>query len=263
VNLAGRRALVTGASRGIGEAIARELAARGAAVALVARSEGPLKQLATELDGVAYPADLAEPDQVEELLARVEADGPIDILVNNAGLDEAGWFPEMAADRQRAILQVNLATPMTLCRQVIPGMLERGRGHVVNVSSLGGVAPLPGLTAYGTTKAGLSHFTAGLRADLKGLPVGTTLVELGPVPSDMLTEVKAYPPTGDGFQRAYRLRILADVAREKVAADVVAAIEHDRRHVRHPKRALAFSLAAEFPRRFAEVLLSGVRPRTR
>lgn len=258
MKLSGRRALVTGASRGIGEALARELAARGARVALVARSEGPLKELASELAGDAYPTDLSDPEQVAGLVERIEADGPVDVLVNNAGLDEVGWFPSIEADRLAAILQVNLATPMALCRHLIPRMLERDGGHIVNVSSLAGVGVFPGLVQYSTTKAGLSQFTAGLRADLRGLPVKMTLVELGPVPTDMLDHVDDYPPTARSFARFGRIKLLADVPRENVARDIADAIEHDRKHVRHPKRAVLFPIFAELPRRLVEVLLTGV-----
>jgi len=258
VKLDGARALVTGASRGIGEAIARSLAERGAHVALVARSEAPLKELAGELGGLAYPTDLADPDQVTELLGRVEGDGPVDVLVNNAGVDEAGWFPSIDPARLTALLQVNLAAPVTLCRAVLPGMLERGRGHIVNVSSLGGVGAFPGLAAYCGTKAGLTHFTSALRADLKGLPVGTTAVEVGLVPTAMGASVTSYGPTRESFDRFYKLHLLVDASTEVIAADVADAIERNRRHVRHPKRALPFPLLTEAPRRIASALLAGV-----
>lgn len=80
-------------------------------------------------------------------------------------------------------------------------MLRRGSGHIVNVSSIAGVGVFPGLAAYASTKAGLTHFTAGLRADLKGLPIRTTVVELGPTPTDMLSHVGDYRPTADSFKR--------------------------------------------------------------
>jgi short-subunit dehydrogenase len=259
MKLAGARALVTGGSRGIGEAIARELAERGAHVALVARSEGPLKELATALGGTAYPADLTDADQVQELIGRVEADGPVDVLVNNAGLDEFGWFPSLEPGRLDALLHVNFVAPVMLCRHALPGMIERGRGHIVNVSSLAGVGPFPGMVPYAGTKAGLTQFTAGLRADLKGLPVGTTIVEVGLVPTDMADHVANYAPTEDSFRRFYKLHLLADVSKEKVAADVAEAVEHDRRHVRHPKRAIPFPLLSEAPRRIVETFLAGVK----
>ena len=258
IDLSGKTALVTGASRGIGEAIARELAGRGARVALVARSEGPLKELAAELGGVAYPTDLSDPEQVNDLVARVEADGPLDVLVNNAGLDETGWFPAIDAAKLDALLHVNFVAPVTLCRNVLPGMIDRGRGHIVNISSLAGVGPFPGMAQYAATKAGLTHVTAGLRADLKGLPIGTTVVEVGLVPTEMKDHVNDYRPTQASFQRFYKLRLLADVSKERVAADVADAVEQDRRHVRHPKRALLFPLLSEAPRRIVEVLLTGV-----
>ncbi|MEY2475937.1 MAG: hypothetical protein QOG87_1252 [Actinomycetota bacterium] len=258
MKLAGARVLVTGASRGIGESIARELARRGARVALVARSEGPLKELAAEIGGVAYPTDLADAEQVDRLIARVEADGPLDVLVNNAGLDETGWFPSIDPGKLDALLHVNFVVPVTLCRQVLPGMIDRGRGHIVNISSLAGVGPFPGMAQYAATKAGLTHFTAGLRADLKGLPIGTTVVEVGLVPTDMVGHVNAYAPTQASFQRFYKLHLLADVAKDKVAMDVAEAVEHDRRHVRHPKRALLFPLLSEAPRRIVEVFLTRV-----
>ena len=263
MELAGSRVLITGASRGIGEALARRFAASGARVALVARTEPAIKDLAAELDGTAHPADLSEPLEVRGLVERIEGDGgPIDVLVNNAGVEEAGRFDgQSAADVERAF-QVNLLAPTELCRQAIPGMLRRGRGHIVNMSSLAGTGVFPGLVVYSATKAGLTQLSAGLRAELRGTPVGTTLVELGPVPTDMLDRVESYPPTRASFARMRQLRLLADVSPGAVADDVVAAVERGRRHVRHPKRALVFPLLAEAPRRTVELLLTGVRPRT-
>jgi len=261
MDLRGRRVLVTGASRGIGEAIVRRLAPTGASLALVARQEKPLTALAAELGAVAYPADLSDPHQVSALIQRVEADGPVDVLVNNAGIDNCGAFTAQSAEELRQIYQVNLLAPAELCRRVIPNMVGRGRGHIVNVSSTAGVAVLPGLVAYSSTKAGLSQLTAGLRADLKGLPIGTTLVELGPIPTEMLSKVDSYRPAAKAFRRLHQLGVLVDVSKERVAADVVEAIERDRRHVRLPRRAAVFPLMVEAPRRIVELLLSGVEPR--
>jgi short-subunit dehydrogenase len=140
-------------------------------------------------------------------------------------------------------------------------MVRRGGGHLVNVSSLAGVAAFPGLASYSASKAALTHLTAGLRADLKGLPIGTTVVELGPIPTDMFDHVGDYAPTDDSFRRFKRMRLVVDIPREAVAAAVVDAVLHDRRHVRFPKRAVAFPMLTEAPRRLTEVLLTGVRPR--
>jgi short-subunit dehydrogenase len=262
MELEGRRVLITGASRGIGEVMARRFAARGARVALVARTEPAIKDLAGELDGTAHPADLSDPHDVRGLVERIEGDGgPIDVLVNNAGIDQLGRFDRQTADDVERAFRVNLVTPAELCRQAIPGMLERGRGHIVNISSLAGTAVFPGLVVYSSTKAGLSQLTAGLRAELRGTPLRTTLVELGPIPTDMLDRVESYEPTRDSFDRFRRLHLLADVPASQVADSVVAAVEGGRRHVRHPKRASAFPMMTEAPRRLVEVLLTGVRHR--
>ena len=261
MELRGRRVLVTGASRGIGEAIVRRLVPTGARLALVARQEGPLKALAAEIGADAYPVDLGAPEEVHDLIGRIEADGPVDVLVNNAGIDNSGAFVDQTAESLRQLYQVNLLTPIDLCRQVLPGMISRGRGHIVNVSSMAGNGAFPGLVAYSSSKAGLTHFTAGLRADLKGLPIQTTVVELGPIPTDMLSHVDSYQPTERSFRRFYRLQLLVDIDREKVAIEAVDAILKGRRHVRLPKRAAAFPVLAELPRRMTELLLTGVKPR--
>ena len=129
MQLDGRRVLVTGASRGIGAALASSFATAGARVALVARSEAPIAELAGSLGGRAYPADLADREQVRDLVARVEAEGgPIDVLVNNAGLEHAGDFARQSEEEVEATTAVNLVAAVQLSRQAVPGMLERGAG---------------------------------------------------------------------------------------------------------------------------------------
>lgn len=256
----GKHVLVTGASRGIGEALARSFSSAGATVALVARSADAIRALADELGGSAHPADLSDPADVSGLIERIErASRPIDVLVNNAGIGDPTSFIDGPADDLRTVTEVNYLAPAELCREVIPGMLRRGGGHIVNISSGAGATVFPGMVAYSASKAALSHFTAGLRADLRGLPVGTTLVELGPVPTELLaTAVGSYEPTKLAFQRAYRLRMTVDVPREAVAEAVVDAVRRNRRHVRLPKRNAPFSVMVETPRRMVEVLLTGI-----
>jgi short-subunit dehydrogenase len=264
VDLQGRRVLVTGASRGIGASLARGFAGAGASVALAARGESALRSLAEEVGGTVHPVDLADPAQVATFLHRVEDEaGPVDVLVNNAGIEITKGIADTSEEELRRLTQVNYLAPAELCRQAIPRMLRRGQGHVVNVSSLSGVAVFPGLVSYAASKAALSHFTAGLRADLKGLPVRTTLVELGPVRTDMLATIDDYEPTGRSFRRMYRLRLLVDAPLDAIAADVVTAVQRGRRHVRLPKRALPFPLLTEAPRRTVELLLTGVPHRPR
>ena len=127
MQLGGARVVVTGASRGIGQSLARHCEVRGARVALVARSAEPLAKLAADLGGDAYPADLADANAIEPLVARVEADGPIDVLVNSAGVDLTGALTELPAAAIEQLVAVNLLAPILLCRAVIPGMQARGR----------------------------------------------------------------------------------------------------------------------------------------
>lgn len=259
--LPGARVVVTGASRGLGAALAAQLAQRGARLALVARSEDDLAKLATQTGGDAYPADLADEEAVDQLIPRITTDGPIDVLINNAGLDLTGALTDLAPDRIRELLIVNLLAPMLLCRAVIPTMLAQGHGHIVNVSSLSGTNALPGLAPYSTSKAGLSHFTASLRAELKGTPITTTLAEIGPVESAMMDNLRSHQPTRRALARLEHLHLAADLPMGTVVDAVVDAIERQRRHVRLPRRDALFPMLVEAPRRLTEWLLVGVRPR--
>src|SRR4051794_31039076 len=260
MELHGKRVLITGASRGIGEALARRFAAEGATVALVARSAGAIEKLAADLGGTAHPADLGDPAQVATLIERIERDaGPVDVLVNNAGIDNTKSIIDYTHDDVAQVVQINLTTPIDLSRQVLPGMLRRGRGHIVNISSLAACGVYPGVVAYSATKAGLSHFTAGLRADLKGQPIGTTLVEMAGVPTDMLDNVHSWAPTENAFKRGYQLHLVTDTPVDTIVRDTVDAVIKNRRHVRHPKRAALFPVLAEAPRRMTEWLLIGVK----
>lgn len=254
----GRRVLVTGASRGIGAALSRRLHAEGATLALVARPSDDLQAIAEEVSGTAYPCDLAVPDQVAGLVGRVADDGPIDVLVNNAGIANVGWFADRTHDELTRLMQVNLLAPMHLCRDVLPGMLARGRGHIVNISSMAGVFSPPGLTAYGTSKAGLSHFTSGLRADLRDDPVSLTLVHLGSVATDMDVQARGYGP----------LRLLAeqsggrDVTPMPVFVDkVVTAIVRDRAEVRVPAFMAPLAALTSAPRSLGSLLFRRVPAR--
>jgi len=229
-------------------------------VALVARSQAPLAKLAADLGGDAYPVDLGDTDGLTGLVGRIKADGPIDALVNNAGLDLTGAFTDQAPERIRQLIMVNLVAPMLLSRAVIPSMRAQGHGHILNVSSLSGTNTLPGLVPYSTSKAGLSHFTASLRAELKGTPITTTLAEIGPVEGAMMESLRGYEPTRRALQRLEALHLTADLDMDRVAAALVEAIEHGRRHVRLPRRDAVFPLLTETPRRLSEWLLTGLNP---
>ena len=180
------------------------------------------------------------------------------MLVNNAGIESTAGFADAPDDELRRVTEVNYLAPAELCRQAVPRMLGRGGGHIVNVSSLAGCSVFPGLVTYCASKAALSQFTAGLRADLRGLPIGTTLVELGPIPTELLAKADDFEPTAKSFERLYRTRLLVKVPREKVAESVVEAVRTGRKHVRIPRRAAPFAILAEMPRRATEIVLTGV-----
>ena len=154
----------------------------------------------------------------------------------------------------RAIHQLNLITPIELCRQIIPEMTKRRSGHVVNVSSMASSAAFAGMTLYASTKGGLSNFHRVLRKELSGTPIGLTVVEVGPVPSDMLDRLYDHPLTERGFRRLRRLQLMPEVPRERVATSVVDAVEHGRRAVRHPRRAVAFPWITSTPQRIVDLL---------
>lgn len=260
MQLRNARVLVTGASRGLGKNIAAAVARHGADVAVVARNGDQLESLAKELGGKAYPTDLMDPAAVESLIERVEADGPVDVLINNAGIDRVGRFYESSSQDVRDLLQVNLIAPMELCRQVMPGMLQRGRGHIVNVSSMGAISTGPGVTLYGASKAGLSHFTAGIRSELREKPVNTTLVQIGEVKTDMIDNIRAFGPARRTIERAIKWKM---TSAEPLDADMVAeaiaqAIENNRKHVILPKSIKVMANFTEFPRRVSELMLTGI-----
>lgn len=255
MDLNGRRVLVTGASRGIGEAVAHKAAAAGADVALVARSAQPLEVLVAELGGTAYPADLLDRQATRGLIARIEADGPVDVLVNNAGVDPTAAYVDFDPDLIDDQLELNLHVPMQLSRQLLPGLLERGTGHIVNVSSMAGTFALPGMAAHAASKAGLSHFTAGLRAEVRGTKVGTTLVEIGPAQTGMMDTLRSHPPAERALGRFEGLKLSYDLSVDRVAEAIVDAVVHGRRHVRLPRWAAAFPILVELPRVIGEWII--------
>ena len=171
-------ALVTGGGRGIGAGIARELAGAGMRVAVSSRTREEVEEVAGEIGGLAVVADVSSPGDAEAMVAEVERElGPIDLLVNNAGI--AGWDVEPVWEADSAawwkVFEINVLGAFLVSRAVIPGMIERGRGRIVNTGS--GAGYLPGLasTAYGASKAAFYRFGEGLARQLEphGIPVFT------------------------------------------------------------------------------------------
>jgi hypothetical protein len=170
------RALVTGASSGIGAAYARGLRARGERVVLVARRKDRLRSLANELGGephaLALPLDLSGPGAAETLRSDVEARGiAVDCLVNCAGLGHTAPFESQRPEAIRAMLDVNVFALVALTRAFLPGMRDRGRGRIVNVASNAAFQPVPYLTVYAATKSFALSFSEGLAEELRGTGV--------------------------------------------------------------------------------------------
>jgi len=218
MNLGGRPVLMTGASGGLGQAIARGLAARGAQLVLTARRVDVLESLAAETRGRAIACDLGDRAAVERLVAEA---GPIDVLVANAGLSLSRKIQNTSVEEIDRLLDVNLRAPMVLARMLIDGMSERGGGQIVFVSSLNGKAGTVGTSVYAATKFGLRGYAQGMRADLRSRGIGVSTIFPGFIrDAGMFHESGAKLPPYVGTKRP-----------EDVANAVISAIERDRSEV--------------------------------
>lgn len=262
MELRGKRVVVTGASRGIGEELARQCAAKGATVVVVARSTGPLEKLAADIGGEAYPCDLSDRSQRDALIPAIEAGGPVDVLVNNAGLLDTVAFNAIEPSDIDGIIDVNLHAPIQLARAALPGMLGRRNGKIVDISSMAGASCTPGVVTYSATKAGLTHFSACLRDELRGSGVSNLIVELGPVDTEMEAMLHAHGPTHRSMVRLKHLRLIRHLPVPRVSAAIVRAVEKDSTYLRMPKRAAAFPVVAALPRQMGRLLLAGVDRRS-
>ena len=183
----GRTALVTGASRGIGPLIARELAAHGGHVVLTGRSAADLKTVTAGLaaagaDVSFIPADLTEPGAAEALVHAIENQRRnIDLLVNNAGGDPLREFHTMTIEENLRALQLNLTAPLALSHAVLPGMLRQGHGHIVTISAMAGRVAFPYTEVYAAAKDGLIGFTRVLRSDYHARGVSASVLILGAI----------------------------------------------------------------------------------
>lgn len=176
--------LVTGASSGIGAELAREFIGRGRSVVLVARSADKLAELAAALgtDAHVLAADLSDRADRAALPARIAELGlVVDILVNNAGLSTSGPVAESDPDAELNLVEVDVNAVVDLCSRFVPGMVERGRGAVLNVGSVGAFGPLPGQAAYGAAKAFVLSYTQALGQELSGTGVVAATLCPGPV----------------------------------------------------------------------------------
>lgn len=218
MQISGSTVLLTGATGGIGQAIARSLAARGATLILTGRRTEVLEPLAAELGARALPVDLSDPAAVDRLLANA---GEVDILVANAALPASGTLDSFSAQEIDRALDVNLRAPMVLARALSPAMARRGGGHLLFMSSLSGKAATAGASVYNASKFGLRGFADALRAELRDSGVGVSVVFPGFIrDAGMFADADVELPAGVGTRSP-----------EDVAQAVVSAIERNRRAV--------------------------------
>jgi short-subunit dehydrogenase len=250
VDLAGKTVLLSGATGGIGMAIARDMAGRGATLVLSSRKQESLEELAGSLRGDGHrviAADLADDGAAERLVADA---GEFDVLVANAALPASGKLENFSQEELGRALRVNLEAPVRMARELVPAWRERNSGHFVFVSSLAGKAASPRSSLYSATKFGLRGFALGLRADLGPTGVSASVVMPGFIrDAGMFADSGAKPPMGIGTNSP-----------EEVAEGVARAVEQDRAEVEVAPRRMRFlanfaarrpALAARFAGRAA------------
>jgi short-subunit dehydrogenase len=235
-------ALVTGASSGIGEEFARQLAHRGYNLALVARRTYRLRALAQQLGPAGVRAevlacDLQQPEETRALARRVAELGlEVDVLVNNAGFGANGAFVESSLERQVGQIRVNCEALVTLTHMLLPAMIERGSGAVVNIASVAGLQPLPGEAVYSGSKAFVLNFSEALHEEMRDTGVSVTVVSPGPVPTEWqevagLESVPPFPPA---------------IGPEQVVREALEAADRNRRAI-IPGRVARFSMLSSRP----------------
>ena len=250
MKIAGTCVLITGASSGIGAATARALAARGASVVLVARSVERLTAVVTGIERTgaqakAYAADLADAHEVSRVARLIRDEhGVPDIVVNNAGAGR--WLPivDTSADELTAMVAVPFLAAFNVTRELLPGMRQRGTGHIVNVTSIGAFLVWPNAAGYIATRWAMRGFNEALRSELYGTRIGVSLVGFAQVSSSF------WEHNPGSWERlpaaAHRLRTLTP---DDAAVAIVEAIEKERRLVLRPRTIYLLRLLSTlFPR---------------
>ena len=221
-------ALVTGASSGIGEALARKLAERGYRVGLVARSEEKLRELAEEIGGETevLPCDLADAKARDRLATEIEGRGlTVEVLVNNAGFGVYDDFAESDRDRELKLARLNVEAVVDLTHRFLPGMVQRGRGAIVNTASTSAFQPIPGNAGYSASKAFVLTFSEAIHEETRRAGVTVTALCPGPV----RTGFQEASPGADDFTRTLPKPLWRDAG--TVAEAALAGAERGRRVV--------------------------------
>ena len=230
MNLQGCRALITGASAGIGYEFARQLAPRAASLVLIARRKDRLEELRDELNKQSpslkievRKVDLSDHVQVDAFCEWITRENvAIDFLINNAGLGDSGPFATGDVTRLKEMMQLNVVALTLLTRRLLPQMIARKRGAILNVSSSAGFLPIPGVAVYAASKAYVTSFSEALRAELHGTGISVTALCPGPVHTEF-SDVAQRTNT-----RVAKSPEIAHVSVERVVRDGLAAVEADR-----------------------------------
>jgi 3-oxoacyl-[acyl-carrier protein] reductase len=227
--LEGQIALITGGGRGIGSLIARELAEAGMRIAVAARSAGQVEETAQQVDGLAVTADVSKQEDVEKMAATVERElGPIDLLVNNAGIgpSRTPTWEEDPADWWR-VFEINVLGAYLCCRAVLPGMIERRRGRIVNTGSGASYLPMPGgSTSYGASKAALGRFGELLAGQVAEFGISVFTISPGLVRTQMTDSFGDDAPWTPPELAPRLVRVLASGRADRLAGRYIHA-EHD------------------------------------
>jgi short-subunit dehydrogenase len=211
--------VVTGASSGIGEALVREYLRRGASVTLVARRKAMLDELARGQEDRCHvvEADLSEPERACDWVSGAEsALGPVDVLVNNAGAQIVARTVDTSVEDGERILRLNVLSPLRLTKRVLPGMIERKKGAIVDISSVSGIAPTPAMFYYNASKAGIAAASESLRGELRGTGVHVLTVYPGPVRTPLETRGRA------AYEETRMMRLFTPVGDAGVLARKIA-----------------------------------------
>ena len=250
----GTRVLVTGASRGIGSAVARAFADRGCEVGLLARSTDELEELARSLPGGGHRALSGDVGDAASVSAAVEAFGRTDVVVANAGVADYGPFRTMDLDAVERMTRVNWLGTVHTVAAVLPGMLERRSGHIVVVSSGAGLRAFPGAAVYGATKHAQKGFAEALRHELSATGVSVTIVYPGEIESHLHSHQKGDLPDW------YRGGDAAPA--DPLAQRIVGAVERDEPAVYYPAIVRSLRLVNGISPRLADVMLRILRGRS-
>ncbi|MCA1830033.1 MAG: SDR family NAD(P)-dependent oxidoreductase [Actinomycetota bacterium] len=213
--------VITGASRGIGAAVARAAAAKGARLALLARAKDELEQVLSSSggDGIAVACDIAERGSAEDALARVARElGPVDILVNNAGIGSYGKIQDTDVELFERIMRVNYFGTVYATKAVLPSMIERKNGHIVNIASINGRVGAPMEAAYSASKFAVAALSEALWFELRPKGVNVSLINPGPV------ETHFFEARGSEYARTFPKKVPA----ERIARAVIKAVESNK-----------------------------------